>query len=943
MMMNKSGIKNMMNSYKSNFELLSLYLQSIISHSYYREPYPGLRIGRIDLKEPYLRFINIDLIILAVMQLYIKYALRIKSDYGKFTISFKMKLETGIINFTLSKSIPFRENGQDLSLTSVYAIIKQLVMLKEEEYNEIEILSIYIRIYQSGMQESSTLNLTDNDISNMIWECFEKNVMMVDLIEARRIGDSQRNYPKNHLTEVKERKKERHPFIVADTETILIDDIHVPYAVGFLVVYPDVNLSSNANIETYFSEDHIILQDLDTFEKRSSKIMKDFINRLVVVVKQNLSIRTVYFHNFSRFDGILLLNHLVKNLNKEYRFKPLIRNGRLYEVSIYRGNKVLLSLKDSLHLLPGSLDSLSKNLCPQLGSKGSIPYDKVRVSNLIHMKKELLDYMKQDILLLGGVMLKAQEIYWEKYKVDIVSKLTLSSLAMQIFRMSYYDSKTFSIHIPNRNSDTFIRRGYYGGHAEVYKPKGKNLYYYDVNSLYPYIMKSYPMPGGNPVWHGNLYDHDLDSLYGFIEAYVECPTTISRPFLPYRENNTLIFPTGKFVGVYYSEELKYARDLGYKIIPLTGYLFEKRKNSPFESFVSDIFERRQEAKRAGNDAMSYIYKTLMNSLYGRFGINPKCTITEICDDDRRDQLLKKTDFIYNEKLSNEYHIVNYWSNPEESPDSDWSPPRISAIQLAAAVTACARIHMYPYISREDCYYTDTDSVVLGSPLPSEEISSTVLGKFKLEHELKKGIFLAPKAYCLWVQDGQIIIKQKGLAKSLVNEEWYESQYSNLTDSKKLTVESNFRIEWDKLNIIKKEISVNLGLKLSNKREPIYENGVWVDTVPKDVTNIAKHDKRLLEYEVMHLKKVNLDKNRIIIDLKSKIDSLTSKERKSLSTEEYSLSKEENIQTKEKYSETKEKYNLISNQSEKNEPMNKTLYDQPPNKKKKKRAKKKKPG
>lgn len=57
-----------------------------------------------------------------------------------------------------------------------------------------------------------------------------------------------------------------------------------------------------------------------------------------------------------------------------------------------------------------------------------------------------------------------------------------------------------------------------------------------------------------------------------------CPKTISKPFLPLRgrdENNTLIFPTGEFVGVYYSEEFKYARDLGYKVIPISGYLFER--------------------------------------------------------------------------------------------------------------------------------------------------------------------------------------------------------------------------------------------------------------------------------------------------------------------------------------------------------------------------------
>jgi len=37
-------------------------------------------------------------------------------------------------------------------------------------------------------------------------------------------------------------------------------------------------------------------------------------------------------------------------------------------------------------------------------------------------------------------------------------------------------------------------------------------------------------------------------------------------------------------------------------------------------------------------------------------------------------------------------------------------PRLGAVQIAAAITACARIHMYPYISRDDCHYTDTDSL-----------------------------------------------------------------------------------------------------------------------------------------------------------------------------------------------------------------------------------------
>lgn len=78
------------------------------------------------------------------------------------------------------------------------------------------------------------------------------------------------------------------------------------------------------------------------------------------------------------------------------------------------------------------------------------------------------------------------------------------------------------------------------------------------------------MPGGTPVWHGQLEGTDIDSLYGFFEAHIVFPKTI-KTFLPYRDKHSLVFPTGEFVGVYYSEELKYAKSLGYQITVLNGY------------------------------------------------------------------------------------------------------------------------------------------------------------------------------------------------------------------------------------------------------------------------------------------------------------------------------------------------------------------------------------
>jgi len=207
-------------------------------------------------------------------------------------------------------------------------------------------------------------------------------------------------------------------------------------------------------------------------------------------VRDDKEIRTIYFHNFSRFDGILLMKYFASKGDK-YHIKPLLRNLRLSKLSVYLGKELLFTFKDSYTLLPSSLASLSKTLCPELGSKGSIPHDEVKVSNLLDKSEELLSYMRQDIRLLGGVMLKAQDIYWSLYNVDIENLLTVSALALSIYRTNYYDQESWPIHIPSRNEDSFIRRGYYGGHADAYMPYGENFYYYDVNSLYPYIMKTF--------------------------------------------------------------------------------------------------------------------------------------------------------------------------------------------------------------------------------------------------------------------------------------------------------------------------------------------------------------------------------------------------------------------------------------------------------------------
>ena len=851
-------------------------LRSSIDSVRWKEIYPGSLYASMDFLYPYPRAIDCDVLTFAFIQLLEQYAYNIDSAYLKFCIGYKMQLPSSCdISLTLGKAIPLCDQiGNRVPKKKIYEMIEQLVKLYGEQYQDAVIKGIFIRMYYEKKDSPQLIDFPNDissDILTHIYQVMESEMESCELPDVKSLQYKESRIP-TKIKAIKGKGTKCSSFIVADIETILVNSVHVPYAAGYLVVNPGDDLTSipEYSIQTFFSENHIPFYP--NFEDRSKQMLFDFISHFEICVKKNDSLKTVYFHNFGRFDGIIILRYYADRGNK-YRIKTLMRNHKLYELKVYIDGKLLLCFRDSCTLLPSTLEALGKTLCPELGSKGSIPHSELEVSNLQGHSGDLINYLRQDILLLGGVMLKAQDILWGKYHIDIVKVMTLSSLSLKIFRQNYFDDEAFHIHLPTRNQDSFIRRGYYGGHADVYKPYGENLYYYDVNSLYPYIMNAYPMPCGIPVWKNNLESVELDSLFGFIEAFVVCPTNISRPFLPYKDKTgTLVFPTGKFVGVYYSEELKFARNLGYHIIPLRGYLFEK-KDSPFKGFVSHLYESRLESKKSGDEAMSYFYKILMNTLYGRFGINPESTVTEICNQKKYEELMKKDNFQCAEKLTDHYYIVNCITNKNSmTDDTEWDPPRMSAVQLSAAITACARIHMYPYISRDDCYYTDTDSVVLGSPLPDEAISSTEMGKFKLEHLVKRGIFLAPKSYMLDIEDDRHIIKHKGPAKDLVTSEWFQRQLADLSLMEQISTSANFRIDWKELKIVKKDLLINLGLQQSTKRDNVYDdNNVWIDTRPREVIDLGSKDATTIYISELLREKA---KNPVITDQSTKQEEVS---------------------------------------------------------------------
>jgi hypothetical protein len=122
----------------------------------------------------------------------------------------------------------------------------------------------------------------------------------------------------------------------------------------------------------------------------------------------------------------------------------------------------------------------------------------------------------------------------------------MASLAFTIYKRNFLN-KTNKIAINDAELYNQLKPALLGGLVDVYKPimldKNKKLYNYDINSLYPYIMKTKDFPLGNPIYFEGV--RDINSIFGIVFAKIVTPKDLFIPILPYRsKNNLLICPLG---------------------------------------------------------------------------------------------------------------------------------------------------------------------------------------------------------------------------------------------------------------------------------------------------------------------------------------------------------------------------------------------------------------
>jgi hypothetical protein len=275
---------------------------------------------------------------------------------------------------------------------------------------------------------------------------------------------------------------------------------------------------------------------------------------------------------------------------------------------------------------------------------------------------------------------------------------TLPGLALRVFRESFGGKAVF-LRLPE-TAERLGWKAYHGGRVECFvrgTPPLK-LWWYDFNSLYPYVMAfgSYPF---FKSYLGEKSDVNLDHE-GIADCLVKQDCDI--PLLGVKRlfsdgSSKLIFPDGLVRGIFTYVELRWGEYYGVlKIRKVYKAVEWKETSHPFKKFILTYYRHR-----GRGEFEDRFFKLFLNSLYGKFGQDPEIEEVEVGENGLQDRKVR---------------LSMVMNNPV----------------IACYITSQARLKLWEEFRKvgwKHVYYTDTDSLITDKDLGE---GSKELGRFKLE-------------------------------------------------------------------------------------------------------------------------------------------------------------------------------------------------------------------
>jgi hypothetical protein len=507
----------------------------------------------------------------------------------------------------------FKKVGKKIIIVSIHRPDKTFYIHKNIIIDENTTINLYLEKIERHIQafyDSGYPIDTFHYLEVKMWDLLPKSSYgnFKHKSQIPTIHQSRRNYHLsninrssfNSIKPLKKIKKLKKINIAAiDIESIDLMNKQVPISISF-------SYYLNNQLHTIFE-----LIDYNLLKKDSNKAIKllfnNFMNNLY---RTRLDNCVIFAHNLGNFDGYFIYKGLLELPNIDINDVKCIFDKLHKFITIDKNiGKFKYVFKDSLRVFPVSLNELTKVF--EVESKLSKYNQKFNNINMFEDPKllnQFIKYSQQDTVSLLLALIKAQDIYIKDHQVDIASIVSTSTLSFKIFRQNFLK---IDLPILDNKLDKDIRLAYLGGSSDYYLKYGKNLKHYDVNSLYPLAMCK-PMP---VTFLGESYGPNikLEEVFGFIEAKITTPKDLKYPLLAYKHNFETIHPSGSWVGVYFSEELKMVAKYGYQIEIVKVYHFSK------EDLFTDYINYFYDIKKNSKGAERYIAKMHLNQLYGYFG------------------------------------------------------------------------------------------------------------------------------------------------------------------------------------------------------------------------------------------------------------------------------------------------------------------------------------
>lgn len=332
------------------------------------------------------------------------------------------------------------------------------------------------------------------------------------------------------------------------------------------------------------------------------------------------------------FDGSFILDYLLKHDykyieqkdEKENRtFNTIISDlGEMYSIDIYFEKNIKVKLLDSYKLIPFKVKEIPKYFGLDI-QKLELDYNLER-KNDHEFTKDEIEYITNDVVIVA----KALEILFK----EGLKKMTRASCALEDYKKTIGNSK-FERLFPCLNYDEFmqIRECYKGGftylNPEYSEKQVKNGTVLDVNSLYPYVMRNFPMCYGKSIYFDGKYE--IDTVYDLYIQVITCSFELKPNKLPtiqikgmkkfFHENEYLTSSEGKRITLCLTNvdlELFLKHYYIYDEVYEHGWKYRSLKNGMmFDNYIDKWIERKINASKENNQGIRTLCKLMLNSLY----------------------------------------------------------------------------------------------------------------------------------------------------------------------------------------------------------------------------------------------------------------------------------------------------------------------------------------